>query len=353
MAATFIPRGAWTALATPFLSDGSVDEPSLRKLVEFQVQQGIEGIVPCGTTGESPTLTKPEHLRVVEIAIETADGRVGALAGTGSNRTATAIETSGAARKLGAAGLLLVDCYYNGPSSEELRRDYYEAVLQQVPDLPIVPYVIPGRSGCALGAADLAILHQQDPARVPAVKQATGDFDRMREDRALAGNSLAILSGDDEIILTMMRDPEIRCAGVISVMANIAPRTMQEMVVAQAAGDDARADALQASIEPLLKLVGCKVEATRTLPDGREVQVVDGYRNPVPLKAMMAGLGMMGPTVRRPLGKMSAAAVAKVREALRQVHTQDARVLAPIEEAFDVKIEARLANDEPWSALTA
>jgi 4-hydroxy-tetrahydrodipicolinate synthase len=330
-----------------------VDEAALRRLVEFQVDQGITGIVPCGTTGESPTLAKLEHLRTIEVAIEAADGRVAALAGTGSNRTASAIETSSAARNLGAAGLLLVDCYYNGPSSLELRRHYYEPILEAVPEIPIMPYVIPGRSGCALGAADLAILHQQDPARVPAVKQATGDLDRMRLDRDLAGPSLAILSGDDEITLNMMRDPAIGCAGVVSVMANIAPATVAGVVAAQASGDEATADRLAASLAPLLRLVGCQASATRTLPNGRSVQVTDAYRNPVPLKTMMAGLGMLGGRLRAPLGPMSSDAVAQVRQALLEVHAKDPTVLSPIEAGFDVNLQTRLADDAIWSALVS
>jgi len=353
MAPIFQARGAWTALATPFLHDGALDEAALRQLVDFQVSQGITGIVPCGTTGESPTLGKVEHLRTIEVAIEAADGRVAALAGAGSNRTTSAIETSSAARELGAAGLLLVDCYYNGPSSLELRRDYYERILDAVPEIPIVPYVIPGRSGCALGAADLAILHQQDPARVPAVKQATGDLERMRLDRDLAGQSLAILSGDDEITLKMMRDPGVGCAGVVSVMANIAPATITAMVAAQTSGDEATADRLTEGLRPLLRLVGCQVPATRALPDGRSVEVTDAYRNPVPLKTMMAGLGMMGGRMRAPLGPMSSAAVAQVREALCAVHANDPTVLGPIEAGFDINLAARLADDAIWSSLAS
>lgn len=352
MSLNFEARGAWTALATPFMEDGSLDEPALRRLVDFQVSQGITGIVPCGTTGESPTLAKPEHLRTIEVAIEAADGRVGALAGSGSNRTRSAIETSAKARALGAAGLLLVDCYYNGPSSLELRRDYYERVLEAVPDVPIVPYIIPGRSGCALGAADLAILHQQDPKRVPAVKQATGDLARMREDRELAGGSLAILSGDDGITLRMMRDPGIGCAGVVSVMSNIAPSSVVGMVEAQRAGDEAEANRLTEALNPLLRLVGCEVTQTRTLPNGRSVEVTDVYRNPVPLKTMMAGLGMLRWRVRAPLGPMSAAAVTQVRAALQEVHTSNPSVLAPIGANFDVNIASRLADDDLWSSLT-
>jgi len=223
MSGTFRPHGVWTALTTPFSTDRQVDYDSLRRLIEFQVQEGVDGVLPCGTTGESPTLSWQEHDAVIDASVRAVEGRTGVLAGAGSNNTQEAIRASTQAKEAGATAVLLVDCYYNGPSSLELRTEYYERILQNVPDIPVVPYVIPGRSGCALSAADLAILHLNDPKRVPAVKQATGDLDRMRLDRQLAGPALSILSGDDELTLTMMRDDDIRACGVISVLSNIAP----------------------------------------------------------------------------------------------------------------------------------
>ena len=167
---------------------------------------------------------------------------VGVLAGAGSNNTQEAVRASAHAREAGATAVLLVDCYYNGPSSLELRTEYYERILEQVPEIPIMPYVIPGRSGCALAAADLAILHLNDPKRVPAVKQATGDLDRMRLDRKLAGPALSILSGDDDLTLTMMRDQEIAACGVVSVVSNIAPGAIGSLVRAQGGGDSEDAE---------------------------------------------------------------------------------------------------------------
>jgi len=351
MSGTFRPHGLWTALATPYSADRQVDHDSLRRLIEFQIEEGVDGVLPCGTTGESPTLSWQEHDAVVEAAVRAVEGRVGVLAGTGSNNTKEAVRATTQAKEAGATAALLVDCYYNGPSSLELRTEYYEHILDRVPDIPIVPYVIPGRSGCALSAADLAILHLNDPKRVPAVKQATGDLDRMRLDRQLSGSALSILSGDDDMTLTMMRDEVIRASGVISVLSNIVPGAIAGMVRAQAADDAEETERLSLALAPVLKLVTCTVTAVRTLPNGQSVEVTDKFRNPVPLKTMMAGLGMISSTKRAPLGRMSATAVAQCRDALREVHAADPGILGPLEESFDVRIGQRLGDDGVWSGL--
>lgn len=347
----FDPRGAWTALVTPFDRQNRFDPEVFRRLVRFQVDQGVTGVVPCGTTGESPTLTWQEHDEAVGLAVDTADGRVGVLAGTGSNNTLEAIRGTKDARERGASACLLVDCYYNGPSSLELRNEYYQRVLDAVPDIPIVPYVIPGRSGCALSAEDLALLHLADPKRVPAVKQATGDLDRMRWDRELAGATLSILSGDDDITLAMMADPVIQCSGVISVMSNIVPRAISDMVAAQTAGRAGGAGEIAGKIRPILQLVVCKAHNVRTMPDGRTLELEDRFRNPVPVKTMMAGLGMVNGISRPPLGRMSRRAVELCREALRQIWNVAPEYLRPIGEHFDVDVQKRLEDDAVWAEL--
>ncbi len=344
----FEPRGVWPALATPFTDDGTLDLAAYEKLVRFCVAEGVTGVLPCGTTGESPTLSWEEHDTLVARAIEIVGDACGVLAGTGSNNTQEAIRGTDDARRLGASAALLVDCYYNGPSSLELRTEYYERVLKAVPDIPIVPYIIPGRSGCALGAEDLAILHLTNPKRVPAVKQATGDLDRMRYDRELAGPSLAIMSGDDDLTLPMMNDPAIRASGVISVMANLVPRALADMVASRAKGDVGQAGRIASEVSPLLKIVGVRAHGTRRLPDGRELRVEDKFRNPVPLKTMMAGLGMIGSYCRRPLGPMPKAAVDVCRGALREVWETAPQHLRPIEAHYGVSIPARLADDSVW-----
>jgi 4-hydroxy-tetrahydrodipicolinate synthase len=351
MIRSFDARGAWTALVTPFTPTGAFDAGAFERLIAFQLAEGIDGLVPCGTTGESPTLTWEEHGAAVGLTVRMADGRVGVLAGTGSNNTGEAIDGTRDAWSRGANGALLVDCYYNGPSSLELRTEYYERVLAAVPDLPIVPYVIPGRTGCNLAAADLAILHLRDPRRVPAVKSATGDLARMREDRELAGPSLAILSGDDELTAPMMQDPAIRASGVISVISNIAPRATHELCQAATANDVERVKHLCRVLEPMFSSTTCKMRSERVLPNGRRVSVEDRFRNPVAVKTMMAGLGMLQPVFRAPLGLMTRAAVEHCRAALRAVHDLDPSVLRPIEAAFSVNIAERLASDDAWSAL--
>ncbi len=351
MSGTFRPHGVWTALTTPFSTDRQVDYESLRRLIEFQVREGVDGVLPCGTTGESPTLSWQEHDAVIDASVRAVEGRAGVLAGAGSNNTEEAIRATTQANEAGATAVLLVDCYYNGPSSLELRTEYYERILENVPDIPIVPYVIPGRSGCALSAADLAILHLNDPKRVPAVKQATGSLERMRLDRQLAGPALSILSGDDDLTLAMMRDDEIRASGVVSVVSNIVPAAIASLVRAQVADDAEEIERLALALAPLLKMVTCSVTAVRTLPNGQSVEVTDRFRNPVPVKTMMAGLGMLSSTKRPPLGRMSPTAVAQCREALREVHAADPGILGPIEEAFDVRIDQRLGDDARWSAL--
>jgi len=351
MSGTFRPHGVWTALTTPFSADGQVDHDSLRRLIEFQVNEGVDGVLPCGTTGESPTLSWQEHEAVIEAAIRAVEGRVGVLAGTGSNNTAEAIRASTQAKEAGATAVLLVDCYYNGPSSIELRTEYYERILEAVPDIPVMPYIIPGRTGCALSAADLATLHLNDSRRVPAVKQATGDLERMRSDRKLAGPGLRILSGDDDLTLTMMQDESSGACGVVSVMSNLVPGAVSAMVRAQLADDSEETERLAEALSPLFALITCSVTAVRTLPNGQSVEVTDKFRNPVPLKTMMAGLGVIPSVKRPPLGRMSSAAVQHCRDALRQVHQTDQGILGPIEDAFDVRIDQRLGDDGAWSAL--
>lgn len=340
--------GVWTALVTPFSTDGEFDATTYSRLLDFQLGAGVDGLVPCGTTGESPTLSWEEHGAAVALAVRRAAGRAKVMAGSGSNSTHEAIDGTRDAWSRGADAALLVDCYYNGPSSLELRTEYYERILSAVPELPLIPYVIPGRTGCALGAEDLAILHQLDPARVPGVKSATGDLTRMRRDRLLAGTSLQILSGDDELTLSMMRDPEIACCGVISVISNLLPSAVVELV-RHAQGRESAA--LQAALKPLFDCVTVVVENTRRLPNGETIAVADKFRNPTAIKTMMAGLGMLEPVARAPLGKMTRNAVEKCRTAIRAVYASRPDWFAPVSAAFEVDVEARLHDDSVWHSL--
>lgn len=341
--------GAWTALVTPFTPGGELDRDEFRRLVEFQIGQGITGVLPCGTTGESPTLTWDEHNALIDTAIELSRGKCYVLAGTGSNSTEEALRGSLHAVGNGADAVLLVDCYYNGPSSLELRREYHAVIAAACPSALIVPYIIPGRSGTALAVEDLAILAEQYP-NVRSVKEATGDLERMARTRELVGDDFDIMSGDDNLTPTMMTDPAIRADGVISVISNVAPAAVEQMSRAFADGRTDKGSRLAAALEPLFGIVTVSVDDTRTLR-GQTVTVRDKFRNPLAVKTLMQGLGMVSNGGRRPLGRMTAKGVEVVRGVAQTVWTASPDILRPIEPAFDVDIAERLADDALWASL--
>jgi len=346
-------EGAWTALVTPFTPHDRVSRAEFERLVEFQVGQGITGLVPTGTTGESPTLTWPEHNHVIEATVRLSRGKCFVLAGTGSNSTDEALRGSHHAMEAGAEGVLLVDCYYNGPSSLELRREYHGVIAAACPEAMIVPYIIPGRTGCAMSPEDLAILAQEHP-NVRAVKEATGDLKRMAHTRSLVGKGFDIMSGDDNLTPTMMTDPAIRASGVISVVSNVVPAAVQAMARAFRRGRVKEGERLAKALEPLFNIVTVSVDDTRTLGGKRHplsFAVRDKFRNPQAIKTLMRGLGMIKSGCRRPLGHMTAAGVAVVREAARAVWTASPELFAPIESAFGVCLDARLADDALWASL--
>jgi 4-hydroxy-tetrahydrodipicolinate synthase len=342
--------GAWTALITPFNEDGSIDWDGFQKNIEFQIAQGISGILPVGTTGESPSLDWKEHEAVIDKAIGFNAGRTKLLAGTGSNSTKEAIEGSKHAHEAGADAVLLVDCYYNGPSSLELRKEYYEAVLDAVPGIHVVPYIIPGRTGCEMSVEDVAILADKYPG-VHVVKEATGNLERMAKTREICGNDFQIMSGDDDLTVKMMSHPEIGASGVISVMSNIAPAAVERLTRTVLGGDEVSAKHLEQSLSHLFGIVGVRVENERQMPDGSTAIVADKFRNPLPVKTLMRGLGMSAGRCRQPLGKMTAAGVEHVREVARRTHAQDASILQPIEEAYGVSVQARIDDDALWASL--
>ena len=259
-------EGAWTALATPFAPDGSVHWEGFERLVAFQIDQGITGLLPVGTTGESPTLDWDEHNAVIDATIGLARGKCFVVAGTGSNATSEALRASRHAAESGADAVLLVDCYYNGPSSLELRREYYAAVAHECPNVFVVPYVIPGRSGTALAPEDLALLDHLHP-NIRSVKEATGDLDRMRRTRSLVGDDFDILSGDDPLTATMMTDYAIGASGVVSVITNVAPAAVEAMTRAFAAGNTNEGNRLAAALDPLADMVTVRVDDTRIVGD--------------------------------------------------------------------------------------
>lgn len=331
-------KGCYTAMVTPMRADGSIDYEGLERLIDFQIANGIQGVLAVGTTGESPTLDWEEHNQMVERTCRRAKGRCLSIAGTGSNSTKETMAGTEHAAHAGADAVLLVDPYYNGPSSVEIRREYYEPVAKAHPQVQLIPYIIPGRSGTMMQAEDLALLARNCP-NVTSVKEATGDLENMAKTRRLCGDDFTILSGDDDKTVDMMQRGDIAAAGVISVMSNIVPGPLQKLTELLAAGDPA-ADSLAAALKPLFGMVGVATEE-----DSPVGKVQCKARNPLPLKTLMNILGMPAGPCRQPLGKMTRQGFEAVRQAARQVQAADASILAPVAEAFGVDIDERLNDD--------
>lgn len=331
--------GCYTAIVTPFQNNGrDVDYDGLSKLVDYQIQSGITGILAVGTTGESPTFAWEEHNRVIEKVLEQARGKCLCIAGTGSNNTRECLAATEHAAQAGSDAVLLVDPYYNGPSSLEIRREYVAPVAQRFPDLTIIPYVIPGRTGAQLFPEDLAILFN-DYKNVSSVKEATGNLDNMKRTRECCGPGYMIFSGDDGITFDMMTDADIAANGVISVITNIVPQAVVNLVQLLLDGNAAEATKLKDALDPLFRLV--TVTTKETTPYG---EVICRARNPLAIKALMSVLGLPSGGCRRPLGKMSAKGLAKVLDTVRKVQERNPEILAPLAAFFNVDIEERLGN---------
>jgi 4-hydroxy-tetrahydrodipicolinate synthase len=256
-----------------------VDEASLRKLIEFQIKNGTDGIVPCGTTGESSTLSHEEHDKVVEIAIDAVKKRVPVIAGTGSNSTAEAIRLTRHAYKAGANGALMVAPYYNRPTQEGLYQ-HYKAVAEAVP-IPIIVYNIPGRTGVNINPDTLARMAKIK--NIVGVKEASGSIKQMSDVISLCGPNFDVLSGDDLFTLPLM---SMGGRGVISVISNVAPADMSGLVDAFAAGDLKKAQALHFKMSGLIDALFLET-------------------NPTPVKAALAMMKKISYEVRLPLYKLS------------------------------------------------
>ncbi|MDA8141623.1 MAG: 4-hydroxy-tetrahydrodipicolinate synthase [Desulfobacteraceae bacterium] len=338
--------GCYTALVTPFTQDGAhVDQKGLEQLVAFQIAGGITGIVAVGTTGESPTLDWNEHNQVVDSIARLSKNKCLCIAGTGSNNTQEALQATEHAALQKVDGVLLMDPYYNGPSSLEIRREYLAPIAARYSKLEIIPYVIPGRTGTQLLPEDLALLYKAYP-NVSTVKEATGDLNNMRRTRACCGPGYTILSGDDGITFEMMTDPAIGAAGVISVVSNIAPKAMTDMVARLAAGDRNGAEQLLKKVTPLFDLVTVKTKE-RT-PHG---EVVCRARNPLAVKTLMRLLGMPAGPCRPPMGKMTRAGLDVVLATARKVWRDTPEILKPIADFFRVDIAERLDNPKYQEGL--
>jgi 4-hydroxy-tetrahydrodipicolinate synthase len=284
--------GVYTALVTPFRR-GVVDEDALANLVEDQIANGIDGLVPVGTTGESPTLTFEEHIRVIKVVVDVAAKRVPIVAGTGANATQEAIELSLAAKKVGADGMLQVTPYYNKPSQDGLYR-HFKAIVEACP-LPTLLYNVPGRTGCDLLPETVARL-----AEVPGIvgiKEATGSTLRASQILARVPSAFVVLSGDDAAAFPFHA---LGGKGVISVVSNVAPADMAEMWDAAAAGKWDRARELHFKLLPLSE--GLFIET-----------------NPVPVKSALAMMGRIADELRPPLYPMVGPNREKVRASLIQV----------------------------------
>jgi 4-hydroxy-tetrahydrodipicolinate synthase len=285
--------GCGTALVTPFRRDQSLDEETLRKLVRRQIDAGINFLVPCGTTGESPTLTRFEHLRVVEIAVEEAGGKVPVLAGAGGYNTREVIELAGEIAERGADGILSVTPYYNKPTQEGLYQ-HYRAIASAV-RLPIVIYSVQSRTGVNVEPATLARLAEIE--NIVAVKEASGNIGQMANVVHEVPDRFDVLSGDDAVTIPLMA---LGGRGVVSVVSNEIPGPMTELAQCCLRGDFAGARALQARYLPLMN-----------------VNFVES--NPIPVKAAMGLMGLLDPVYRLPMCAPSPASMAKIGTVLEAV----------------------------------
>jgi 4-hydroxy-tetrahydrodipicolinate synthase len=336
--------GSFTALVTPFSGD-DVDYEGLEKLAQFQIKNGITGILAVGTTGESPALTWEEHLNVVEKIAEQTRGKCLCIAGTGSNNTKESLQATQHAAKAKVDAVLLVDPYYNGPSSIEIRKEYISPLAASFPGLEMIPYIIPGRTGTQLLPEDLAILSKSFK-NVNTVKEATGNIDNMRRTRKCCGSDFTILSGDDGMTFEMMTDPLVKGAGVISVVSNVAPQAVSQMVSLLKDKNEPEARKLMNALTPLFGLVMIKTQ--EQTPYG---EVTCKARNPIGIKLLMTILGMPSGGCRQPLGKATQNGLNKVLDAVQTVWKNTPEILYPIQEFFNVDISARLNDPSNWDGL--
>jgi len=283
-------KGAIVAIVTPF-KNGEIDEKALRDLIEFQIDQGTDGIVPCGTTGESATLSHEEHDRVIEITIDAARKRVPVIAGTGSNSTVEAMRLTKHAYEAGADGVLVVAPYYNRPTQEGLYQ-HYKTLAESIP-IPIIPYNIPSRTGVNILPETVARLSKID--NIVGIKEASGSLKQMNDVIQLCDDSFSVLSGDDFFTLPLLT---LGGKGVISVISNVAPSDMAGLVDAFEAGDMRKARALHNKMVPLIDVLFIET-------------------NPTPVKAALALMGKMQDDVRLPLYRMTEANQDRLRQVMQ------------------------------------
>ena len=283
-------KGAIVAIATPF-KKGKVDEEALRGLIEFQIKNGTDGIVPCGTTGESPVLTHKEHDRVIEITVAAVKKRVPVIAGTGSNSTDECIRLTRHAYEVGADGALIVAPYYNRPTQEGLYQ-HYKLIAEKVP-IPIIVYNIPSRTGVNITPETMAKLSKIK--NIVGVKEAAGSLQQMQEMITACGPDFSVLSGDDFFTFPLMC---LGGHGIISVASNVAPAAVAELVDAISAGKFKKAKELHYKLTPLVNSLFIET-------------------NPAPVKAALAMMGKIQYEIRLPLVKLTDANYEKLKQALK------------------------------------
>lgn len=285
-------QGCATALVTPFTADGAVDEERLRSLIEYQIAGGVRLLVPCGTTGESATMSEEEDDRVIKLTIDAAHGRAKVIAGTGSNSTAVAIDCSKRARALGADAVLLVAPYYNKPMQDGLYA-HFRAIAEAVNDLPVVIYNVPGRTSSNI-AAQTTLRLARDVENIAAIKEASGNLSQIMEILRKRPEGFRVLSGDDSFTFPMIA---LGADGLISVAANEAPELMSRMVALALAGNWDEARRLHFRLLPLM-----------------EVNFIES--SPGPVKAALAMMGMIEESYRLPLVPIQEQSRARLRQVL-------------------------------------
>jgi 4-hydroxy-tetrahydrodipicolinate synthase len=284
-------KGSMVAIVTPF-KNGKVDEKKLRDLIEFHIKNGTSGIVPCGTTGESATLSFEEHDRVIEITIEQTEKRIPVIAGTGSNSTEEAIMLSKHAAKAGADASLQVSPYYNRPTQKGLY-EHFKAVANSI-EIPIILYNIASRTGVNIEPETIASL-TRDCKNIVGVKEASGNLDQMSRIKQLCAKDFDLISGDDSLTLPLL---SIGGTGVISVVANIVPKDVARLVSEFEKGNIKKAQEMHYKLLPLIKAIFIET-------------------NPIPVKTAMGLLGMCEPDLRLPMCPMSAGNLEKLKIALK------------------------------------
>jgi len=284
--------GSFVALITPF-KNGKVDEKRLAELIEWQIRSGTHGIFPCGTTGESATLSHEEHTQVVKLVVDIVKKRVPVVAGSGSNSTAEAIRLTREAQEVGADGVVMISPYYNRPTQEGIYQ-HYRAVAQAVPGFPIIFYNIPGRTGSNIEPSTMARLAEID--NIVGVKEAAGSIDQVLNIITACGDKLAIFSGEDSLTFSMM---SLGGKGVLSTVANVAPREMADLANAGLAKQWDRAAQMQLKLIPLIRALFLET-------------------NPIPAKTALALMGKCELELRLPLVPMAEANLAKLKTVLKE-----------------------------------